>query len=680
MKNKKSINLILTCFLVFILQYSSLYGQQSEKSLFDTTWQTLNGNWINNSDANSTAVVVRKDILEDTPWENIEIEFRLGKEKSERYMFGFVLNATDASKYGLVRFYTVNNQTNLQVGIWEYNHFRTFLNTPIGSIFSPDVVYKAIIEPNTNRKDWRPWVVKLIESQSKKVLFEKTLVNTMPLFGMGRTGIYTEGKKIDFLDYTIQVLPKSNAANDLKLAPLFKDGMVLQRNKKVSIWGYAKPENEVEVNIIGKKYIAKPNLEGKWNIQIGPLTATESTEIIVKSGKSNIKINNVAVGEVWLASGQSNMEMRIWQSDIRDEFVQDPNLRVFMQPGWPSENPLFDSGGEWIGTNHPQFDVSSATAYSFAKELRNKLKVPVGIICSYWGGTGAEAWTPRKALETDPLTQPIISEYNIANQALKDRKKVDVNPWFVPGQNKSPGALFNGMIYPHVPYGIQGVIWYQGESNANRAIQYHTLFPMLINSWRTEWNSAELSFYFVQLPKYDGGQSGAEILNAWPAIREAQRLTLQKVKNTGMAIALDLGNPNNIHPFFKREIGKRLARLALHDVYGFKDIVRSGPLLKSVTFENDQAILHFDETAKGLTTISGKDLKGFTIAGSDKKFLSAKAVIDKNGKSISVYANGVKNPKSVRYAWANNPEEANLINKEGLPASPFRTDDWAIFD
>jgi len=677
MKTKHYTILALICLFFCTVQ---AFAQVDRRFTAETGWSIWKGD--RNSVGAGQSVIVRSDMQMDTQWENASLDFRVDDQAGGRYMFGFVLNGKNDSTFGLIRFFTNNNVTNLQAGLWEYGYFRTSLNTPIGHVLVPGKTYQAIVEPNTNRKDWRPWSIKLIDKQDGKVLFEKTLTNAMPLLGQGIVGMYKEDAKTDFLDFAVSIISPENVSGKLRLAPLFKNGMVLQRDKRVSVWGYTDPAREVVVHISGKKYTAKADKSGKWHAVIGPLEATESTQMKVSSGSSSVTLTNVAVGEVWIASGQSNMEMRIWQSDVGREYgvKQDPGIRVYRQPGWSSEEALFDSGGTWIGTDDPSFETSSAIAYSFARELRNKLKVPVGIICSYWGGTGAESWLPREVLRRDPATLPIIEDYERARDALRDRKKPEVNPWFVPGQHKAPGALFNGMIHPHVPYGIRGAIWYQGESNANRAMQYHMLFPMLINAWRDVWKDAEMPFYFVQLPNYDEGKSGSNIINAWPAIREAQRLTLQKVPHTGMAITMELGSPNNIHPYVKKEVADRLSRLALHDVYGFKEVVRSGPLFSSVRFEKGKAIVHFAETAAGLKLRVGKQLQGFVVAGEDRNFVPAQAVIDEGGRSVSIYADGVESPVAIRYAWANNPEEANLANSAGLPASPFRTDNWDLFD
>jgi sialate O-acetylesterase len=235
------------------------------------------------------------------------------------------------------------------------------------------------------------------------------------------------------------------------------------------------------------------------------------------------------------------------------------------------------------------------------------------------------------------------------------------------------------MIAPHFPFSISGVIWYQGESNANRAKQYEHLFPMLISSWRKSLNNSTLNFYFVQLAGYDGKQSGSEIVDAWPHLRESQRLTLNKFSDIGMVVATDLGSQTNIHPTRKLEIGNRLSRLALYDVYGFRDIVRSSPLFKSVTYnKRNEAIVSFIEIGDGLKALNNKPLTGFMIAGEDRQFVEAEATILPDGKSIKIYSPKVSSPVSVRYGWSNNPTDANLGNSANLPASPFRTDNWAL--
>ncbi|MCK5822046.1 MAG: hypothetical protein KAH17_09165, partial [Bacteroidales bacterium] len=385
-----------------------------------------------------------------------------------------------------------------------------------------------------------------------------------------------------------------------------------------------------------------------------------------------------------MASGQSNMAMMVWQSDmasVAEQNLPDEDLRIFLQPQWPSSEPVFDSGGKWENSQTGNVSEWSALAYSFAKDLREELNVPVGIIGSYWGGTSAESWLPREDLAADPITKTILDEYNSAQQSLESALPIiGVHPFNVPDQSHAPGYLYNGMIHPHIQSAIKGVIWYQGESNTLRAEQYETLFPMLIRSWRDVWDLPEMSFFFVQLAGYDGQQSGNEIESAWPHIREGQRLTLNKLDNTGMAVALDLGDPTNIHPFRKRELGERLVRLALHDVYGYENVVRCGPLYESVFFDRNRATISFTETDLGLEIRNGGELQGFMIAGSDKQFLPASAAINTEGKSIRVWSDKINSPVAVRYAWANNPIEANLMNNADLPASPFRTDDWPLYN
>ncbi len=319
--------------------------------------------------------------------------------------------------------------------------------------------------------------------------------------------------------------------------------------------------------------------------------------------------------------------------------------------------------------------------YSFAKQLRKKLNVPIGIIGSYWGGTSAESWLPREVLASDPITKTILDQYLSAQNSLNSGTPIssDVNPFNIPDQSHAPGYLYNGMIYPHIPFAISGVIWYQGESNTLRAEQYETLFPMLINSWRDAWNKPEMNFLFVQLAGYDGKLSGNNIVNAWPHIREGQRLTLNKIENTGMAVAIDLGDISNIHPIYKRELGERLARLALHDVYRYKNIVRCGPLYESVVFEGNSANVSFSETNLSLQIRDGDILQGFVFAGSDRHFYKASAEINADGKSVRIWSDNIGSPVAVRYAWENYPVNANLINNADLPASPFRTDNWPLY-
>jgi len=353
--------------------------------------------------------------------------------------------------------------------------------------------------------------------------------------------------------------------------------------------------------------------------------------------------------------------------------------------------PLEDTEGQWTLCSPQSVGDFSAVGYFFGREIHKALGVPVGLIHSSWGGTPAEAWTSLPYLEGDPDYQPIIERWklNLANypKAIKDYeaklaewqsaaekakaegKPAPPAPWKPAGPEYPgrPAVLYNGMIAPLIPYAIQGVIWYQGEANAGRAYQYRRLFPTMIRNWRKAWGQGNFPFLFVQLANYEPGNLNEE----WAELREAQLMALQ-LPSTGMAVAIDIGNPKDIHPRNKQEVGRRLALTALAKVYG-KNIEYSGPMYRGMSIEGGAIRLRFDHVDGGLLAMGGGPLKGFTIAGEDRKFVPAEAVIE--GETVVVRSPEVAHPVAVRYAWAINPT-CNLYNKAGLPASPFRTDDW----
>lgn len=688
MKLLKFISLVFLSFL-----FDNSFGQIIiENKGQDSLWIELSGDWEMNSQyilpglkkdkSTSHYVLSRRDMQSDSKWNSLNVEFRI-EDNSIPNLFGFALNTQNKNDFGILRIIRKSlNQFFLQAGFWKNNVFRPSMNVELKEQMIPGRWYQMKIFPTENRNEYRDWTIVLMEKENGKIIIEKGIQNKMPLFGRGVPGLYTNGGHVTFQNFYVEKITSPSQESHLKLAPLFQSGMVLQRDRNVPVWGKSEPGEIVTIKIKNQKKKARSDNSGKWRIDLDPVKATDSCVMQVISGLDTILLKNIAFGEVWLASGQSNMNMKVWQSDVAgvaQSMPEDRGLRFFIQPRWPSEIPLFTNGGYWEHATPTNSEEWSAVAYSFALQIREKLKVPVGVIWSCWGGTTAECWLPREALKTDPLTKPIMDQYTKAKKALeKGEEPTGIHPYNVPGQHKSPGALFNGMIYPHIPYAMKGVIWYQGEANTGRAKQYESLFPMLIESWRRLWNNADLYFAYVQLAGYNGGQSGSDVESAWPALREAQRITLQKLNNVGMAVTIDLGHETNIHPRQKIEVGKRLARWALHDVYGFNELVRSGPLYESVDFSGDHALVSFSEIAAGLISRDGEELKGFTIAGQDQKFFPAKARVVSDGKQIKVWAEEVTQPVAVRYAWENYPAEANLLNSASLPASPFRTDKWFL--
>ena len=484
----------------------------------------------------------------------------------------------------------------------------------------------------------------------------------------------------------------SAALSDIKLPAIIGDNMVLQQQMAVPIWGTAEPGERITVSTAGQSASTTASEDGRWGVKLKPMPAGGPFEMTI-SGKNTITLKNVMVGEVWVCSGQSNMQWALKDAANGKEEVANaanPNIRLFSVKLQVSDTPLQDTEGSWGECAPALAENFSATAYFFGRELQQKLGVAIGLINSSWGGTPCEAWTPRDVLAGDPEFTPILErwekalrDYPVAQkeyekalaQWREDEKKLKAEgrpvpwpPWppCGPGHSSTPSGLYNAMISPIIPYGIRGAIWYQGEGNADRAYQYRKLFPAMIKSWRRDWKQGDFPFLFVQI-------AGWGIIPAdrteWPELREAQSMTL-RLKNTGMAVAVDT-NDGDIHPRNKQDIGKRLALNAQALVYGHK-IEYSGPVYKSMAVEVDSIRLLFGHTAGGLVAKGGR-LKGFTIAGEDRKFATANARIE--GRSVVVSSPEVKKPVAVRYAWTTNPE-CTLYNQAGLPASPFRTDDW----
>jgi len=492
---------------------------------------------------------------------------------------------------------------------------------------------------------------------------------------------------------------------DVTLPALFSDNMVLQRGIAAPVWGKAAPGEQVTVSIAGQQATATAGADGRWLARLAPLQAGGPLEMTV-AGKNTITLHNVLVGEVWVCSGQSNMQFVL--ASARDSAAEIaaadyPQIRMFTTPGVTAATPLAEVAGAWAVCAKDTAPRFSAVGYFFARELQQKLGVPIGMIHSSWGGTPAEAWCDRETLAADPALQPFVAglDGKIAEHARAtyaqygdtlrawlqeaDRAKAEGKPLppvpaslygasfaltLPPG---TPTVLYNGKIAPLVPYGIAGVIWYQGEANANRAAQYRTLFPAMIRGWRRAWGQGDFPFLFVQLANYMAAKPEPGP-SQWAELREAQAMTLALPK-TGMAVAVDIGDGTNIHPTNKQDVGKRLALNALAMTYG-KALEYSGPLYDRMEVQGNAVRLHFTHAA-GLHagTAPGAELTGFAVAGDDQHFVWAKAVID--GDTVVVSSDQVAAPVAVRYGWADNPA-CNLYNAAGLPASPFRTDTWKL--
>jgi sialate O-acetylesterase len=444
-----------------------------------------------------------------------------------------------------------------------------------------------------------------------------------------------------------------------KLPAVIGDNMVLQREQPLPIWGWDTPGSEVTVTLGDAKATAKADDGGKFMAKLPAMKAGGPHELTI-SGSDKITVKNILIGEVWLCSGQSNMEWTVAASanaKAEAAAADHPRIRHIKIAHLPSDKPQSDvkSGGWQVCT--PQTAPSfTAVGYFFARHLQQELDVPIGLIGSNWGGTRIEPWIPPEGFMSVPALKDIAAKLD---QFPSKGAKGQIN-------HQTPLALYNGMIAPLVPYAMRGAIWYQGESNNGEGMLYAEKMKALINGWRTLWNSPQMPFYYVQLAPYRYGGDPTNLAGIW----EAQTAALA-VPHTGMAGTTDISTVGDIHPPNKQDVGKRLALWALAKTYGKTGLVYSGPTYKSMKVEGSKIRLSFDHVGGGLVSRDGKPLTWFTIAGNDKKFVEAKAEID--GSTVVVHSDSVTEPVAVRFGW-HQEAEPNLSNKEGLPASPFRTD------
>ncbi len=442
-----------------------------------------------------------------------------------------------------------------------------------------------------------------------------------------------------------------SAAADARVSVngMFSDNAVLQQGIKLPVWGTADNGEKVIISI-GDQKVETTAAGGKWRTELAPLKAGGPYTLVIEGPTDRIEAQNVLVGEVWIAGGQSNMQMKVDEAaNANDEIKSSENsqIRLITIDRHGSPAPKDDVQGKWVECGPKTVGNFSAVAYFFGRALQKKLNVPVGLINCNLGGTTAERWMSKESLD--------------AETELTDMKRTQ-------GAND----LYNGMIHPLIGYGIAGAIWYQGESNADRAYAYRTLFPAMIKDWREEWKQGNFPFLFVQLAPFMQISKNPQESN-WAELREAQLLTTQKSPHTAMAVITDVGDEKDIHPKKKQPVGERLAVAARALAYGEK-IEYSGPTYESLTISGRDAILHFGHVGGGLVA-KGEKLTGFTIAGEDKKFHNADARIE--GSTVVVSSSEVEKPVAVRLGWANFPV-VNLWNRDDLPASPFRTDDFPV--
>lgn len=497
-------------------------------------------------------------------------------------------------------------------------------------------------------------------------------------------------------------------SSEFQIARIFADNMVLQRNIPVRVWGRAHPGEQITVEFKSKTVTVRADWYGQWHTELAPLTADNNpAQMTIRAGSESVVFTNILVGEVWLASGQSNMFFPVEQAARADEEIaaaNHPDLRLFTVNRVSSKDPLDDITPEemipWQSCTPESIRGFSAVAYYFAREIHQKLDIPVGIIHASWGGTPIESWIPVDVLQTESLAGAYLQDIFDQGLGFQSRQAGNAALWAqfnqakassaaegraftqrpplelaVPEGRKWPGGLWNAMIHPLAGYSLRGMIWYQGEANEGRAYAYRKLFPLMIETWRERWGQGNIPFYWVQLANYQLPLK-EPAATRWAELRQAQTETLA-LTNTAQALSIDLAdkeNPQNIHPKNKQEVGRRLALLARKNIYGEPDLVAEGPVYQSHEVRDGKIIIRFNAHDEAGLTVHGDRLTGFAIAGSDKKWVWADAVLNPDG-TVSVSSGKVPAPVAVRYGFETNPP-INLYNQSGLPATPFRTDDW----
>ncbi|MFN5076412.1 MAG: sialate O-acetylesterase [Planctomyces sp.] len=471
----------------------------------------------------------------------------------------------------------------------------------------------------------------------------------------------------------------------LRLPNIFSDHMVVQQKMPIRVWGWTTAGQEVTVEMGGKSVSGKAGADGRFDVSLPELPAGGPHALTVKADETRT-INDVLVGEVWICSGQSNMQWSVNASndpDLEKLAAKFPSIRMINFPQVGTQDPILSHDDRrWMVCNPENLGNFSAVGYFFARQLHLTIDVPIGMINNAWGGSACEAWVNRDVLKANEKFAPLLARWEAqekqfaelsGNSSLNDdQKKALEGLKRQMSGNSRPANIYNGVLKSHLGYTIRGAIWYQGESNAGRAYQYRDLFPTMIENWRKEWGQGDFPFYWVQLADFKA-QQAEPAESDWAELREAQTMTMSRLKNTGEAVIIDIGEGKDIHPKNKVDVGRRLARWALANEYGVQVPFHS-PQYRSMERVDNKIVLTFDHVAGGWRPFDVAQPVGVAIAGEDHKFVGADAKILQDGR-IEVSSSKVAAPVAVRYAWADNPV-CNMFSGAGLPLTPFRTDDW----
>lgn len=452
------------------------------------------------------------------------------------------------------------------------------------------------------------------------------------------------------------------------LPKVFSDHMVLQRDMEVPVWGWTEPRERIQVSFKGKTYTARADKEGRWALKMDPSQAGGPFTLEIKGKKDQKTFQDVWMGDVWMLGGQSNMEWALKNTNQGEDSIavaDFPQIRLFEVGRNLSLTPIKDvPEATWSVCTPETVANFSAIGYYFGKQLHLEKGVPVGLLDINWGGTLSEAWTSHEALVGHADFTDRVANFQSGPVEGFDPEDKRPNQW--------PTSLFYGMLEPVIPFGIKGALWYQGESNAPRAYQYREIFPLMIQDWRKHWGQGDFPFLWVQLANFKAAKDEPEDSD-WAELREAQTMTLS-LPNTGQAVIIEKGEANDIHPRDKWTVANRLYRAAEKVAYG-KDVVYSGPMFKAMKQEGNSLRVSFDHVGSGLMVRDKYGyVKGFAVAGSDRKFHWV--IGRQDGNDILLDVSAINNPVAIRYGWADNPDDVNVYNNEGLPLDPFRTDDW----